>query len=220
MTVLIIPASFACTDHKSTMRNSTVITLQFFFRNEMYCCIIFIKIIRHCLNLIFNACKISTFLSYYEAFSCMLLSCSQFRIFSVSDCFQCSFYRNCVLFSIFYSINSTDCIGMSLAYTLAPECIILSICKDCVCIHSVQGEHSRIPANRNDSYMIAFRCCLVNICEMFRYSGMCIKTVYHIEPLCIFRCLNRQICCTSTAENHNINFIFHLFCFIYMVNRC
>ena len=27
-------------------------------------------------------------------------------------------------------------IGMSLADALAPECIILSICKDCVCIHS------------------------------------------------------------------------------------
>ena len=109
---------------------------------------------------------------------------------------------------------------MSLTYALAPECIILSIGKDCIRIQSVQRKHSRVPAYRNDSNMSALRGCLVYICKMLRYPRMGIKAVYNVEPLCIFRSLLWKICSTSSTENQNIYLVFHFFCFIYMVNSC
>ena len=88
MAILIVPASLACADYKSTVRNSAVVTFQFLFGNKMYCGIVFIKVVRHSLDLILNPCKISAFFSYYETLSGMFLSCSKLRILSASYCFQ------------------------------------------------------------------------------------------------------------------------------------
>ena len=220
MTVLIIPACFAGTDNKSTVRDPAVITFQFFFCDEVYCSIVLIEVVRHSLDLVLDTCKVCAFLSYYEALSGVFLSCCKFRIFSVSYSFQCCFYRDGVLFAVFDSVDPADRIGMSLAYTLAPECIIFTVGKDCICIQSVQGEHSRVPAHGDDSYMAALGSCLVYVCKMLRNSCMSVKAVYDIEPLCIFRCLLRKVCCTSSAEDQNIDLVFHFFCFIYMINAC
>ena len=186
----------------------------------MYGCVIFVEVVRHGLDLLLDACEICAFFCYYEAFSCMFLSGSQLRILSASDCFQCCFNRNSVLFAVFDTINTTDCIRMSLAHAFAPECIIFTVCQDCICIHSVEGEHSRIPAYRNNSDMITLGSCFVYICKMLRNSCMGIKAVNNIEPLCIFRCLNRKVCSASSTENQNIDFIFHFFRFIYMIYFC
>ena len=110
MIVLIIPARFSGSDHETAMWDSTVISLQFFFRNKMYSCVIVREIVRHSLDIILNLCQIRTFLCNYKAFSCMFLSCCKIRIFSVSHCFQCCFNRNCILFCIFYAFDTAYCI--------------------------------------------------------------------------------------------------------------
>ena len=186
----------------------------------MYCGIVFIKVVRHSLDLILNSCKISAFLSYYETLSGMFLSCSKLRILSASYCFQSRLNRDGVLFAIFYAFDTADCIRMSLAYTFSPECVILAVCQDCICIHAVQGKHSRIPAYRNNSHMTVLRSRFIHICKMFRDSLMGIKAVYHIEPLGILRCLLWQVSSTSTAKNHNINLVFHLLSIIYRIYLC
>ena len=146
----------------------------------------------------------------------MFLSCCKIRIFSVSYCFQCCFNRNCILFCIFYAFDTAYCIWVSLAYTLAPECIILSVCKDCICIETVQWEHSRIPAYWNNTDMTAFFCSYIYWIKMLRNSCMCIKAVNYIKHLRIFRCLFRKICCASTTDDKNVNLIFH---FLSITNR-
>ena len=187
----------------------------------MYCGIVFIKVVRHSLDLILNSCKISAFLSYYETLSGMFLPCSKLRILSASYCFQSRLNWDGVLFAILYSFDTADCIRMSLTYAFSPECVILAVCQDCICIHAVQRKHSRIPAYRNNSNMTALRSCFVHICKMFWDSLMGIKAVYHIEPLGILRCLLRQISSTSAAKNHNINLVFHLLSIIYRIYlRC
>ena len=220
MAVFIVPTGLSGTDYKSTMRNAAVITFQFFFGNEMYGCVIFIEVVRHSLDLLLDTCKISTFLCYYETLSCVFLSGSKFRILSASYRFKRCFNRDRVLFAVFDTINTTDCIRVALAYAFAPECIIFTIGQDCICIHSVEGEHSRIPAYGNDSDMITLGSCLIYICKMLRDSCVGIKAVNNVEPLCVFRGLNRKICRTSSTENQNVNFIFHFFCFIYMIYFC
>ncbi len=107
---------------------------------------------------------------------------------------------------------------MPLAYTLAPECIIASSWKDSICVHTVQGEHTRIPAYRNDPYMAIFSCSLIYCRKMLRNLLMCIKAVDHIKPLCIFRCLYRKVCSTASADDQHINLIFHFFGIIYRIN--
>ena len=148
----------------------------------------------------------------------MFLSCCKFRILSVSYCLQCSLYRNCVLLSVFDTFNSADCVRMSLAYTFAPECVIISIRKNRIRIQSVQGEHSRIPAHGDDSYMSAFFCGCIYICKMLRDSCMCIKTIDYIEHLCVNRCLFWKVCCASSANYHNVNLIFPVFYVCYITN--
>ena len=74
-------------------------------------------------------------------------------------------------------------------YTIPPECVVVSICKDRICIHTVQRKHSWIPAYGNDSYMSTLCCCLINICKMLRDFLMCIKAVHNIEIFYILRCL-------------------------------
>ena len=220
MAVLIVPACFSAADHKTAVRDTAVVTVQLFLGNEMYRCIILVKVVRHGLDLFLDACKISTFLSNYEALSCMFLACSKLRIFSVSYCLKCSFYRNGVLLCILYAFDAADCIRMSLADTLAPECVVVSICKDRICIHTVQRKHSWIPAYGNDSYMSTLCCCLVNICKMLRDFLMCIKAIHNIEIFYILRCLNRKICRTSSTDDQDIDLILQLLRIFYRINLC
>ena len=100
----------------------------------MYRCIILVKVVRHGLDLFLDACKISTFLSNYEALSCMFLACGKLRIFSVSYCLKCSFYRNGVLLCILDSGNPADGVRMSLAHTFAPKSIVFSFRQNGICI--------------------------------------------------------------------------------------
>ena len=109
---------------------------------------------------------------------------------------------------------------MSLAYTFAPECIIFSVCKDCVCIETVQGEHSRVPANGDDSDMSAFFCSGIYCIKMLRNSCMRVKAVDYVEHFCVFRCLFRKVCCASAADDQNIDLVFHFFCIVYRVYSC
>ena len=67
MIVLIIPARFSGSDHETAMWDSTVISLQFFFRNKMYSCIIVREIVRHSLDIILNLCQIRTFFCNYTS---------------------------------------------------------------------------------------------------------------------------------------------------------
>ena len=217
MIVLVIPAGLAAADYETTVRNTAVVTFQFFLRNKVYSGVILIKVIRHGLDLILDSRKISTFLCYYKALSCVFLSCGKLRILAASYSFQCGLYRNCVLLAILNTINTADCIRMSLAYALAPKCIILAVSQDCICIHTVQREHSRIPAYGNNSNMTILRSSLIYIGKMLWNSLMGIKTVYYVKPLRILRCLLRKVGSTSSAEDHNVDLVFHLLCVIYRI---
>ena len=100
---------------------------------------------------------------------------------------------------------------MSLADTFSPESIVMTFRKNRICIHTVQREHTRIPAHGNDAHVTALLCRFIYIIKMLRNSCMGVKTVYNIEKFCIFRGLYRKICRTSAAENHYINLVFPLF---------
>ena len=146
----------------------------------------------------------------------MFLSGCKFRIFTISYSLQCSLYRNCILFAVFYTFHAADGIRMSLTNSFAPECVITSLRQNGIGIHTIQRKHSRIPAHGNNTNMSAFFCRLINIFKMLWDSCVCIKTVYDIKHLCIFWCLLRQIRSTSATENHNINLILPL---LYIINR-
>ena len=103
----------------------------------MYGRIIICEVVRHRLDLFLYFCSVCTFLKDNKALSCVLLSCGQYRIFSVSYCLERSLYRNCVLFSVFYAFDPADGIGMSLADALAPERIVMAVWQDRVRIHAV-----------------------------------------------------------------------------------
>ena len=49
---------------------------------------------------------------------------------------------------------------------------------------------------------------------------MCIKAVHYGEIFRILRCLYREICRASTAEDQDIDLICHILCLVSMVDLC
>src|SRR5699024_618954 len=181
--VLSVPAGLSAAEDESAVRDPAVVSLELFLADEMYCRVIVGEVVWHRLDLFLYLCRISAFLQNDKALSCVLLPCGKVRILSVSDCLKSRLHRNRVLLCILDALYSADRVGVSLAYTLAPECIVLSVRKDRVGVQPVQGEHSRIPAHGDDSDLAAlFRRC-VHIGKMLRDPCMCVKAVDHIEHL-------------------------------------
>ena len=87
----------------------------------MYGGIIICKIVRHGLDLLFDLCLVCAHFCYDETLSGVLLSGGQYRIFTVSDSFQCGFYGNGILLGILNTGDTADCVGMSLTDTLTQK---------------------------------------------------------------------------------------------------
>ena len=147
----------------------------------------------------------------------MFLSGSQCRFASASYLFHGRFDRNGVLDRIFNAFDTADRVRMSLAYALAPECISASLNQDGFCIQTVQREHTRIPADRDNADVSAFLCSLIYACKIFRDSCVCIETVDRVERSSNFWSDDRQIGSRTAAEDHNIDLIFHSFHIIEML---
>ena len=139
----------------------------------------------------------------------MFVSCSQLWLTSTSHLINSLVNRNCILDRILHTRNTADSIRMSLAYTLAPECICASLDKNRLRIETVQREHSRIPANRNNTDIISLFCSFVHICKILWDLGMCIKTVNCVKIRCNLWTHDRKIRCRTTAQNHYIHVTLH-----------
>ena len=142
----------------------------------------------------------------------MFLSCGKFRILSVSHSIERRVHRDGVLLRVLHARHSADGVGMSLAYALAPESIVLAVRKDGVGIQSVEGEHSRIPAHGDDADFTAFFGCRVYIRVMLRDPRVSIKAVDHIEHTGKLWCLLRKVCRASAAKDENVDLILPLCC--------
>ena len=82
---------------------------------------------RHFLDFLLDSGKICSLLRYHEALSGMLLTGGKLRCLSVTDLLKCFRNRNGILSCICNAFDPADCIGVSLAYALAPEGIVLTI---------------------------------------------------------------------------------------------
>ena len=195
-------------------------SIKFFFRDKVYCGIVFIKIVFHSFDRFFDLFFISTFLGNYEALSGVFLTCCQFRLFSGSYLIHRFFHRNSILNTTFYTRDSSDCIRVSLAYAFTPECIGFSVWQNGFCIDTVQRKQTRIPAYRDHSQMTIFFCGCIYICKMLWNVCMGIKTVDDIKIFCQFRRLFWKVCSTSTTDDHNIDLILHILCIFHGVCFC
>ncbi len=113
-----------------------MVTGKFFFRNEMYRGIVLVKIVGHCLYVMLDLCKVCTLFGNNKTFSCVLLPGGKGGIFTVS--YGCDGFGNGngVLLAVLYAFNTADRIGVTLAYALAPEGLILSFGKNAVAVKS------------------------------------------------------------------------------------
>ena len=114
-----------------------MILLQLFLTDEVNGGIVLVKIIGHGFDLFFDSGRIRPFFQYHKTLSRMFLPGGKLRVFSVSHRFQRAFHRNGILSGILHARNPADGVGMALAYALAPECIIVSLRKNGIGIHSV-----------------------------------------------------------------------------------
>ena len=192
--------------------------VKLFLCNKVYGGVIFVKIIRHGLDILLDLFQIRTLLRNHVALSEMLLAGGQLRLLAVTHLLHSFFHRNSVLNASFYTGNPADGIRMALAYPLAPESICFSVGKDGLRINPVQGKQTRIPAYRNQPHMTALPACSVHCRKMLRNMSMGVKTVHHMKIFCQLRCLPGQICGASPAEDHHIDASGHILGLIHLIN--
>ena len=198
----------AAPDDEAAVGKSGVVPLHLFFRNEMDGRIIIREIIGHGLDLFLDPGQVCPLFRHDKAFSGVHVAGLEDRIFTLPDLLNRRLYRNGILPGVFDPADPADRIGMSLTDAPAPEGVIGAFrqagCRD----HTVQGEHTGIPAHGNDADLPAFTGRRVNSGKMLRNPGMGIKTIDNIEHLRVFGCLDRQVRCAAAAEDHHVNLIF------------
>ncbi len=121
------------------------------------------------------------------------LACSQHRILTVSDSFQCGLYGNGILLGILYAFDAwtaSECPWL----TPLPQNVVVSICKDRIFAYILFNEKN-IPGSQPTeiipmSHFLQLRLRLQSAPESLHG----IKTVYYIEHLRIFRCLLWKVC--------------------------
>ena len=206
--MFLFKAGNTAPDDKAAVGKSGVVPLHLFFRNEMDGRVIIREIIGHGLDLFLNPGQVCPLFRHDKAFSGVHVTGLKYRIFSLPDLLNRRLYRNGILSGVFDPADPADRVGMSLADAPAPEGIIGAFrqtgCRD----HTVQGEHTGIPAHGNNADLTAFTGCRVDRGKMLRNPGMGIKAVDDIEHLRVFGCLDRQVGRAAAAEDHHIDFIF------------
>ena len=119
------------------MRHLAVVLFQLFLCDKGNRRIIIIKIIRHCLDGLFNLLKVCPFFRHYIAFPQMLVPCGKLRLASAPYAFHGVLNRHGILDGILYAFHAPDGVRMPLAYALSPECIGASLYQDGLCIQAV-----------------------------------------------------------------------------------
>ena len=184
-----------------------MVSLKLLLTDKMYGSIIVREIIWHILNICFNLSQICPFLSYHKALPHMLLTSSQLWVLTVSYRLQGSFYRNGVLLAILNTFNPANSIRMSLANSLTPEGIIITLWQNCISIKTIQREHTWVPATGNQSSMTACLGSLIYIGKMLWNTGMSVKTINYIKVFSQLWSLFWQICSAAAAKYQYINLI-------------
>ena len=184
-----------------------MILIEFIFVNEMHRGVIVGEVVRHRLDFVFDLSLVRTFLRNHENFTRVLLAGGKFRIRTAADSFESSIHRDRVLLCVLHTFNTANGIGMALRNALAPERVSLAIRENGIRIDTVQREKTRIPTHGNHRNLTGSLGSGIHGGKMLRNRRMRVKGINHIEELCIFRSLLRQVRCTTTAKNHHIDLI-------------
>ncbi len=208
-----MPAPFftclTASDYETAVGHPAVLFLKLFFRNKCYRRIILVKIIRHRPDGVLDRLKICALFRNHIAFPQMLISRSKIRLASAPYTVYRRFNRNRILDSVPDAVYPADCVRMSLADALSPECIGTSLRQDRLRIQTVQGEHARIPSHGNDADMPSFLCRFIHISEILRYPCMSIEAVNGVEIRRNLRTHLRQVRSRTAAKHQHIDLILH-----------
>lgn len=185
--LIIAVACLAGSDNKTTVRYSAVVLFKLLLSDEMNGSIIVGEVVGHGLDIMLDLSQVCTLLSNYEALSCVLFTGGENGIFAVSYLLESGLNGNGVLLAVLNALYTSDSIGVTLAYTLAPECVVASLGKNCVAVHSHKREQSRIPTNGDNTDLAGLLSDLVNICEMLGDPCVSIEAVNYVEILYILR---------------------------------
>ena len=138
MVAAVVFAGPACPYHEAAVRNSLVIAVKFFLRDEVDGCVVIREVFGHRFNFILNPGKIRSLLSYHIAESCVLLSGGEVGIFPFADAVKRSLYGDGVLSGVKHAFNAAYGVGVTLTYALAPESVVLAVGENGVCVKSVE----------------------------------------------------------------------------------
>ena len=198
----------AVAEYEASVRNAAVVCFEFFFGNKMNDGFVAYEIVGHGLDGRFNGSQVGPFFGNHEAFTQVHLVAGGIGAFTAADGFQIFFLGNGVLFAVLYAGNAADSIGMALAYALAPEGVGFAFRQHAVAQYAQQGEQARIPAYGNNGGSIVGFGYRFHVGKMFRNAGMGVEAVYRYKMLGQLRSLVDKIRGGTTAQDHNVDFIF------------
>ena len=138
MLVLAVEACGAGTEYEAAVVELAVVSCELFLGDEVYCGVVVSEVVGHFLDSLLDESLVSAFLSNYEALSGVLLSCGEFRVGAGSYCIESSGNGDGVLLAVLYARDSSDGVGVSLGYALAPECVVITPGEDAVAVEPLE----------------------------------------------------------------------------------
>ena len=108
-----------------------MLTCHFFSGYEGDRGVIGVEIVGHGDDLLGYPLGIRTLLQHHIHLPCVLLPSGE-TAFAFAHGVDSLLHGDGVLSGVGYAFDASNCVRMSLAYTLAPECIILTVWKNCI----------------------------------------------------------------------------------------
>ncbi len=122
--VFLVHAGLAGTDHETTVSETAVVLVEFFFADEVDRGVVFIEVVRHRLDGVFDVCLIGTFFCNNVNKTSVLLTSREFRHGTATHGFESRFHRAGVLLGILHALDAANSIAVALRNTLAPERVV------------------------------------------------------------------------------------------------
>ena len=219
MRVFLVHAGLAGTDHETTVSEAAVVLVEFFFADEVDGGVVFIEVVRHGLDGVFDVCLVCTFFGNHVHETGVLLASGEFRHRTATDSFESCFDRAGVLLSVLHALDAADSVAMTLGNALAPERVVLAFREDRLGIHAVQAKHTRIPTNGDHGNLVCALGSGVNSCEVLRNLGVRVEGVDHVEHRSVLRGKHRQVCSRATANDEHVHLVLPCFHFRNIENR-
>jgi len=204
---LSVFAGDAASQDKAAVGDTLVIAVKLLLRDEVNGGVVVGKVGGHGLDGFLDLGPIGMEGGDHVTLAGMLLTGGKVGIIAAANPLERLGDGDGVLLAVKNPLHAADGIGMSLAYALTPEGIIVTVGEDAVAEKPLEAEHAGIPAGRDQGDMAARAGAFVTVFEMLGNLAVIIKAIYDGKVLGEGRTLDGKIGGTAAAEDQHVDVV-------------